>query len=177
MPQGQFTEILDSGSENKTNTDLHLNEAIAVYDYRRRTLIIPMRFRLVEHDPVFTKIAGDLAVFQDVICLTSNHRDMVEKVLKNLHCRLTRKCPKRPHWYFPWRKGQDLDIGFRMFITYQLGKSPKTFNTNEINEANWPDLVTLFNRLQPGEAMFGVDWWFKGERMNDSVETWKEASS
>ncbi|KAG9531806.1 hypothetical protein KCU93_g1350, partial [Aureobasidium melanogenum] len=175
MPQGQFTEIFDSGSESQTNTDLHLNQA--VYCFRKRVLIIPMRFRLVEHDPVFTKIAGDLAVFQDVICLTSSHGDLVEKILKNLHCRLTRKCPKRPHWYFPWRKRQDLDVDFRLFITYQLGLSPKTYNTNEVNEANWSDLVTLFNRLQPGEAVLTVDWWIKGERMHDSVETWKDASS
>lgn len=175
MAQVQFTEIFDSGGESKTNKDLHLNQA--VYDYNTRALILPMRFRLVEGDPVFTKTAGHLAVFQDAICLTSNHRKMVEKILKNLHCRLTRKCPKTTRWYFPWRKRQDLDIGFRLFVTYQLGFSPKTFNTNEINEANWPDLVTLFNRLQPGEAMFSVDWWFKGERMEESVEVWKDAKS
>ncbi|CAD0091003.1 unnamed protein product [Aureobasidium mustum] len=186
MPQGHFAQILDSGSEHKTKQDLHIQQA--VYSCGKRAVVVPMRFRLVEHDPLFTKIAGDLAVFQDVICLTSNYRVLVDKVLKNLHCRLTRKCPKRPHWYFPWRKRQDLDIGFRLFITYQLGQttrtfygnestSPKTYNVNEINEANWPDLITLFNSVQPGEAMFGVDWWIKGERMDDSVDTWKDASS
>ncbi|CAD0093564.1 unnamed protein product [Aureobasidium vineae] len=175
MSRGQFTKILDSGSESKTNTGLHLNHT--VYDFRSRGIIVPMRFRLVEHDPVFTKIADDLAVFQDVICLSPNYRILVEKILKNLHCRLTRKYPKRPHWYFPWRKRQDLDIGFRLFVTYQLGSSTKTYNTNEVNEANWPDLITLFRRSQPGEAMFRVDWWTKGERMVDSVECWKDAGS
>ncbi|KAH0405613.1 hypothetical protein KCU90_g24914, partial [Aureobasidium melanogenum] len=50
-------------------------------------------------------------------------------------------------------------------------------NTNEVNEANWSDLVTLFNRLQPGEAVLTVNWWIKGERMHDSVGTWKDARS
>ncbi|KAI4724562.1 hypothetical protein E4T49_07692 [Aureobasidium sp. EXF-10728] len=134
MSQGRFTEILDSGRESNTNTDLHLNQT--VYEPRSRSIIVPMRLRRVEHDPVFAKIADDSAVFQDVICLSQGYRKLVDKILKNLHCRLIRKCPKRPRWYFPWRKREDLDIGFRLFVTYQLGKSAKIYNTHEVNEAN-----------------------------------------
>jgi hypothetical protein len=180
MSQGQ--QVFNSGGESKHKTeDLHVQTTILTSFGQ---INVPMRFRLVEHDPTFTKVADDLAVFQDILCLPRSYGTLVRKVSKNLNCRLDRTSPRRPRWSFPWRKRQDLDLGFRTFITYKLPGS--TYNTIELNEANWSDLRHLFDWYKPSEAVFQVDWWFKGERVEgerkedgmeesfeDSAESWK----
>lgn len=160
MPQAQVqpAQIFDSGSENQTTADLHLNPAIRNYD----SFIIPLRFRYVKQDPTFNKVTDKRPVFQDVIWLPSEHQDLFDKVRMNLYCRLDKKFPKRPRWYCPWRKQPQLDIGFRLFITYQLG-TLNIYNENEVNKANWPDVLALLRIQNPKEAEFHVDWWFKGE--------------
>jgi hypothetical protein len=171
MSQGQLTKVFDSGSVSQFNNNLHVQDVI-LPDFGCNGMIFPMRFELVKDDPIFTKISGNLAVFRDIICLPRRHHTLVKKVLKNLHCRLDRECPKRPHWYFPWRKSQDLDFGLRFYITYQMKGFP--YNTIELNEANWPDLYQMFHRCMPKEAVFRVNWWVKGERIEYSVDSGKE---
>jgi hypothetical protein len=112
-------------------------------------------------------------VFQDIICLPSSYRTLVKKVLKNLHCRLDKECPKLAHWYCPWRKPEELDLGIRFFITYKVTEA---YNTIELNEANWKDLIEMFRRIRPAESVFHVDWWVKNEIPADSVDSCKEES-
>jgi hypothetical protein len=48
MSQGQFTKVFDSGSVSQINNNLNVQDVILPhYSYDR--LILPMRFRLVEH--------------------------------------------------------------------------------------------------------------------------------
>ncbi|THW49134.1 hypothetical protein D6D21_02602 [Aureobasidium pullulans] len=165
MSQVQPAQIFNSGSESQSGTGLHLNPAIPDYG----SLIVPLRFRHVKHDPTFNTVSEKTPVFQDVLWLPSDHRHLLEKVRKNLYCRLDRTYPKRPRWYCPWRKQRQLDIGLRLFITYQLGKLD-IFNENEVNEANWPDILALLRCKRPEEAEFHVDWWFKGEGVTEWTE-------
>lgn len=189
MSQGQLTMIFDSGGETKHNEDLHVQDVIPtscksnlkdaiLASYGIRGIVIPMRFRLVERDPTFTKVSDDLAVFQDVICLPRTYGTLVKKVLKNLDCRLDRTTPRRPRWSFPWRKRKELDIGTRFFITYRLKGSP--YNTIELNEANWSDLHEMFWYSEPLEAVFRVDWWMEGENVilskGDDVESCEDSA-
>lgn len=179
MSQGQLTEIFDSGSETKYNEDLHVQDVIPtscktnlqdeiLASYGIRGIVMPMRFRLVDHDPTFTKVSDDLAVFQDILCLPRTYGTLVKKVLRNLNCRLDRTTPRRPRWSFPWRKREELDIGARFFITYRLTGSPYT--TIELNEANWSDLHEMFWYSKPLEAVFRVDWWMDGVNVMLSKE-------
>ena len=183
MSQGQLTKIFDSGSESKDNDDLRVQDVIStscksnlqdalLATYGIRGIVIPMRFRLVEQDPTFTKVSDDLAVFRDVLYLPRPYGTLVKKVLNNLNCRLDRTTPRRPRWGFSWRKRKELDLGARFFITYRLKGSP--YNTIELNEANWSDLHEMFWYSKPKEAVFRVDWWMKGESTVESVRSAKE---
>jgi hypothetical protein len=102
-----------------------------------------------------------------------SYRTLVKKVLKNLHYRLDKECPKLPHWYLPWRKPQELDLGIRFFITYRVTEA---YNTIELNEANWKDLIEMFRRIRPAESVFHVDWWVINVLPADSVDSCKEES-
>jgi len=191
MSGDQVTKIFDSGSESHDDDNLHVQDVILTScktnlqdaffaSYGIRGIVMPMRFRLVEHDPTFTKITDDLAAFQDIICLPRTYVTLVKKVLKNLHCRLDRTTPRRPRWSFSWRKREELDLGARLFITYRLVGFP--YNTIELNEANWSDLHEMFWHSKPVEAVFRVDWWLKGQSVvksvrpskGDNVESWEE---
>ncbi|THY33331.1 hypothetical protein D6D01_02261 [Aureobasidium pullulans] len=158
MTPVQPNQIFDSGSESQSHTGLHLNLTIPDYG----SLIVPLRFRHVRADPTFYESFEKQPVFQDVLWLPSNHRHLLEKVRKNLYCRLDKEYPKRPRWYCPWRKERPLGIGLRLFITYHLGKAD-IYNQNEVNEANWPDILALLRCQRPEEAVFHVDWWFNYE--------------
>lgn len=188
MSQDQLLKIFDSGSETKHNEDLHIQDVIPtscksnlqdaiLATYGIRGIVMPMRFRLVEHDPTFTKVSDDLAVFQDVLGLPRTYGTLVKKVLKNLACRLDRAAPRRPRWSFPWRKREELNVGARFFITYRLVGS--SYNTIELNEANWSDLHEMFWYSKPVEAVFRVDWWLKGGEVvrsskEDDVESFED---
>ncbi|KAH0282597.1 hypothetical protein M436DRAFT_60726 [Aureobasidium namibiae CBS 147.97] len=190
MSGDQVIKIFDSGSESNENDNLHVQDVILTScktnlqdaffaSYGIRGIIMPMRFRLVEHDPTFTKISDDLAVFQDILCLPRTYGTLVKKVLKNLHCRLDRTTPKRPRWSFTWHKREEIDLGARFFITYRLVEK-SSYNTIELNEANWSDLHEMFWYQRPVEAMFRVDWWMNGVEVvrpskGDDVESWEDS--
>lgn len=173
MSQEKSTQIIDSWSESHSTQDLHSSPAI--YDCTRKSVIVPMRFNLML-DPAGSSTAPEtISVFQDVLWLPSKYRDLTEKVLKNLYCRLSKKYPGRPHWYMPWRKRHNFNIGLKVSITYQLSSrhiypfsdvdGPRRYmnKTIEVNEANWPDVVSLFRSRKPVQAKVHVDWWIEGE--------------
>ncbi|KAI5240320.1 hypothetical protein E4T43_06184 [Aureobasidium subglaciale] len=165
MSQIEPRWIFSSGSEHSNPEGLHLNHAVKI----NHSVIIPLRFRFVKQDPIFNEVTRKHPVFQDVIWLPSDHRDLSEKIQSNLHYRLNKKQPKRRHWYCPWRRQQELDIGFRLFITYDAG-CEEVINENEVNKANWPDILALLRYQRPHQAVFHADWCFKGERMTREVE-------
>jgi hypothetical protein len=75
MAQGQLTKIFDSGSVSQVNNNLHIQDVI-LPEYGCNGMVYPMRFELVKDDPIFTKISGNLAVFQDIICLPRRHHTL-----------------------------------------------------------------------------------------------------
>lgn len=159
----QRPQILSTGCEQKTSKGLDLSTTTRNYDYSREHydgVIVPLRFRQVNDDPTYHKAFDKGPVFQDILWLAKSYSKLIDKTRKNLYSRLDKKQPKRPHWYAPWRKQCDSEIGLRLFIAYQLGTCD-VFTKMEINEANWPDVLRLFRNRVPTHASFQVDWWFK----------------
>ncbi|KAG9688634.1 hypothetical protein KCU95_g10121, partial [Aureobasidium melanogenum] len=171
MSQDKSTQVIESWNESHSTMDLHSSPAI--YDCARKSVIVPMRFKL--DTAAFSTAPETISEFQDILWLPSKYRDLTEKVLKNLYCRLNKKFPGRSHWYMPWRKRHHLNVGLKVLITYQLssrhiypfsqvdGPGGYMNKTIEVNEANWPDVISLFRSRKPVQARVHVDWWIENE--------------
>ncbi|CAD0112794.1 unnamed protein product [Aureobasidium uvarum] len=186
MSQDKLPQMDDSWSDGQNNSDLHLRPPIC--DCDRKRVIDPMRFKFILEVSDLSEAPEATPLPHDVHWLPSKHSVLIEKALTNLYRRLNRRYPGRPHWYLPWRKRHYLNVGLELFITYRVPfrdlypystiNGPRyIYNTIEVDEASWPNLIPMLRSRESVQAKFSVHWWIEGERMVDDVECWKDAGS